>query len=280
MRTPTSLTSHIRDVSFTHQLEETLSDADFKANPERWFQTPGTRRYENAMIGGGVYRNAYVHGEGLFAWVCNRSGGALARGSLTKWYSVGAAAATGGSTSTIEDTAAFVADEQVWNFVYILDDAGAAGAAPEGEGGMILINTVDALTIQTPRASGVFSTAVAVGDTYMIGSTCQVIASAIGDSRSEISGVTMAASLADNYWGWVCLRTGAEGYVFALVQAATAIAAGDSLIAHTGRLTISSGPSDHFLSVGSAPFDCGADIASDFIPVRLDAYSLLQESGA
>lgn len=274
-RVPFSVSRQINQVSWTHGLGETLSDADFKANPERWNELPGAIRYENAMLGGGVYRNVYAHGECLFAWVCNRSGSAIARGELTKWYSVAPASATGGSTTTIEDTGAFIADEQVWNIVHINDDAGAAGAAPEGEFGLIIKNTANILTIQTPRADGAFSAAVAASDTYDIYSNCMVVDSAAGDSRSELAGVAMASSLADNYWGWICIMA-VNGFVLAAITTA-AVTGDDSLIADAAALKVSS-TSDHFLSCGSAVFAAAADQATLTLPVQLDCRSLLQES--
>lgn len=276
MRVPFAASAKQSDVSWTHGLDETLSDADFKANPERWNQMPGGVRYENNVLGGGAYRNVYAHGECIFAWVCNRSGSAQARGELTKWYAVAAASATGGSTTTIEDTAAFTADHEVWNIVHINDDAGAAGAAPEGEFGFITENTVDILTVQTPAADGAFTAAVVATDTYDIASSCMVVDAASGDSRSELAGVVMAASLANDYWGWICLRTGSQGFVGAVITTA-AVTAADSLIAGANCVVVSS-TSDHFLSCGSAVFAAAADQAVFFMPIRLDCYTLLQES--
>ena len=263
--------------SWVYKLSDTLSDSDFMNQLQSGYfnQMPGAIRSENAIMGAGVYKGAYIHGRGLFAWVCNRNGGdPLDRGALTKWYSK-SITATSGSTSTIVCAAAtFVENEERYNTVYILDDAGAAGAAPEGESAVVWKNSTTTLSIQTPETDGEFTVAVAVGDTARIRSRCQVIAAAIGDQRDEIAGIVMAESLADNYWGWVCIQA---KWVGALVKAATAMTEDKALIADTGRLSISN-TSGQDLILGYATVGCSGDIASDFIPVSFDADSLCATS--
>lgn len=247
-----------------YPLTKTIADSDFKSNPERHGLMPGMIWEVNGQIGAHSFKTAYVHGRSAFIWACNRSGAALSRGALTKFYTT-TGTATGGSTSTVVDSAApFVADEEVWNMLMITDNNNSAGAAPETEGGMIIKNTTSVLTVRTPLSGQVFSAAVEANDTFTIRSTCQVIASVIGDQDSEICGITMAASLADNSWGWLCLQA---DMVWALVKAAQAITTDKGLIVDTGRLTIGSGSGmDLMLAYALASY--ANDIVSDLIPVR------------
>lgn len=73
--------------------------------------------------------------------------------------------ATGGSTTTIEDTSAFVAGTQVGNTVTIVGDAGA-GSITIGETSVVVANDVTTLTV-----SPAFSSAVTASDTYTIAGT-------------------------------------------------------------------------------------------------------------
>lgn len=261
-------------VSYRYKLTETLSDSDFRADPSYHHIMPGIKRWENGMIGEGVYKGVYVHGECEFLWVCNRSGSDLSRGALVKFYTK-SITATGGSTSTfVCSSGTFEDSEEVWNNLYILDDAGGAGAAPEGEFGLITKNTTTTLTIQTPASNKKFTAAVASGDTGRITSRCQVVSSAAGDQRGEVAGIVVASSLPDDYWGWVAIK---GDYVGALVKASTAITVDKALIADTGRLTISSS-SGQDLILAYALVGCSADIDSDFIPVKLDCKSLCATS--
>ena len=250
--------------SIVYNLNKTVADSDFKANPERHGIMPGYRWGVHAVIGEGIFKDVYADGESWFAWVCNRNGSALSRGAHTKWYTF-TGTVVSGSTSTIVDGAdTFVADEQVWNNVVILDDVGGAGAAPEGEWGKIVKNTTTTLTIQTAGTGNVFTAAPAVGDTFKIWSNNQVIASADGDQWAECAGIVVASSLADNYWGWICIKAENIG---ALIKAATGVTDNQGLVADAGRLGPSS--SDGLdLIVGYPAHTFGNDIVSDFIPVR------------
>jgi len=66
---------------------------------------------------------------------------------------------------------------------------------------------------------------------------CKVVACATSDIQAEFAGVVQAASLTDDYWGWVqvtgrCSRVNLKDQI--------TIAALQALIAETGVLTISS----------------------------------------
>jgi hypothetical protein len=205
-----------------------------------------------------------IFGPAIVALVCNRSGSTYARGAMVKWYTKTGLTFTAGTITTATMAATFVANEEVGNFLQILDDAGAAGAAPEGECAQIIKNTTGVLTVQPA-----FTAAIANGDTGVIFSASQTILSASGDDRTATAGIVLAPDgIPDNYWGWVVRR----GRVLALVKASTAISAGKSLIADTGRLTVSS-TSVYGLSMAQAIVSCSNDIVSDLIPVYFDAWS-------
>ena len=75
--------------------------------------------------------------------------------------------ATGGSTSTVVDSAALTEANDFWNNhrVYIVEDAGGAGAAPEGEERQVTDHNQGTTTLTVSPA---FTAAVATGDVYEI----------------------------------------------------------------------------------------------------------------
>jgi hypothetical protein len=250
-------------------LSETYSDVDMKSSVVATVSgiMPGMVKWVNADIAkytGKLKGPVLIYGPALVSLVCNRSGGTLSQGALTKWYTLGSITFTAGSVTTGTHAGKFVANEEVGNFVYILDDAGAGGAAPEGECRLIIKNTANVLTVQPA-----FSAAIANGDTAQIFSRSMVIAGASGDTRAETAGIVVAPDgIADNYWGFV-VRYGIVG---ALVKASTAITAARALIADTGRLTISNS-SGFNLTLGHSIVGSSSDIVSDLIPVNFDAWA-------
>jgi len=251
--------------SMGYDLSKTIADSDFQANGERWGLLPGLSwEIGTGWAGWNSYANAYVHGRAAFIWACNRNDSALSRGALTKFYSFTGTVVSGTVTTITDGADTFVENEQIGNLAIIDDDAGASGDPPEGEGGVITKNTTTTLTIRTPQDNQQFSVAPAVGDTFTIRSTAQVIASAIGDQDSEIAGIVMASSLANNYWGWICIQA---DFVWALVKGGQAITTDKGLIADTGRLTVGN-TSGQDLILAYAPASFGADLTSDLIPVR------------
>ena len=249
-----------------YNLDKTVSDADFQANGEKYGLVPGlVWEIGTGWAGAHSYANAYVHGRSAFIWACNRSGGALSRGALTKFYSMTGTVVSGTVDTMTDGAATFIANEQIGNLFILNNNNDSAGAAPEGEFGVITKNTATTLTIRTAQANQQFSEALAVNDTYSIRSTAQVIASAAGDQESEIAGITVVSSWADNYWGWLCIQADC---IAALVKENTAITKDKGLIADTGRLTVGS-TSGQELIVAYTLDTFAADIITDLIPVKL-----------
>jgi len=253
-------------------LKDTLEDATFRSlhtQPASYKGMMPGRVWEVQAIfhdTKGVFAGVKAYGPCLFKWACNRSGGTLAQGALAKWYSTTVTDIDSGAVGSITKAAEWTAGEQQHNLLFCSDDAGAAGAAPEGEMVYIVKNTANILYVQPE-----FTVAPAANDDFIIRSRTQIIASAIGDSRAECAGVVLAEDgIPDNYWGWIC----AKGIVWALQKAGTAIAADTTLIADTGRMTVSS-TSDNGLSVAYSVVDLKVDSVSDLMPVEVDVDSVL-----
>src|SRR3990167_3727278 len=76
-----------------------------------------------------------VLGDRVFRWVANRSGGTLAADSIAGYESVSTGSAFTAGTNTDKSLIVGTFTAGLFNGMYarVLDDAGAAGAAPEGE---------------------------------------------------------------------------------------------------------------------------------------------------
>ena len=259
------------------KLDETLDDDLFKSlqNQSKSVQgmVPGREYYVNAVMEAtkGIYPSLLIYGGAYFAFVCNRSGGTLAQGALAKWQQTTITNIDSGAVNSITKAAAFAAGEFVGDLLICTDDAGAAGAAPEGEARFITKNTAAIITVQPD-----FSAAPAANDDFIIRTNSKVIASAVGDTRAEIAGVVVNPDgIADDFWGWVLT----QGRVGALGKAATAITTDKMVIAEVGRLDVSAGgASDHGLGLGYAMTDLKADSVSDIFWTYFDARSVLADS--
>ena len=196
-----------------------LTQAD--ATPQ---EEPGTIRWaERHGYGGGFYR-----------YVQNKSGSAMLVGSAASFVAATTLTATAtGTVDSFPDTGLGVNDYQN-DLCICLDDAGAAGATPEGTGGFVVQNTAIKVSIDPDSP---FGAAPVVGDTFQVMTNCHVIASASDDLQMEFAGIVQAASLADDYWGWVqvtgrCARANLKDQI--------TITALQALILDTATLTISS----------------------------------------
>jgi len=173
-------------------------------------------------------------GQQRFRYVVNRSGGTLTVDSLVSFEGlipVAAVAAAAGSSKTAAIRAAdsFITDGvKVGSLMQVIDDVGAAGAAPEGE--YALVTRVQALRVDfLPE----LTISLGVGDTVQFLRPWHIKASAAKDLRGAVVGV-LQSELADGYAGWAQTR-GLK--VCKVVAAGTAIAAGAALFAGSGILT-------------------------------------------
>ena len=179
------------------------------------------------------HENDGKFGDRLFKYVQNRTGGTLAKDSLVMYDGVFIGTPVACTTNTLLDTIIraagswITAGAKVDDIVAVVDDAGAAGAAPEGE--TSFITSVTELTL---KVSPPFTAAVTITDTVEIIKRWAVLAAAAAaDVRT--AGIPMADLLTLTY-GWVQCR---GIYLSANVTAAgTAITEGMRLKAGTAIL--------------------------------------------
>jgi hypothetical protein len=173
------------------------------------------------------------YGERWFRYLQNATGSPIAADSFTMYdgnFVSPLTIANSTTTKVIRASGSFVADGyKVDDILIVIDDAGAAGAAPEGESSFI--TGVRALELDISPA---LSAAPAVNDTVSVIKRASIIASAAGAGKRS-AGIPMAA-IAAGSCGWVQTR---GIYPSADVLAAgTAVAEGDRLAAGTAILTV------------------------------------------
>lgn len=257
-----------QEKSWIIRLEDTVSDALYHERlgniGEKWeMPMPGAIRKHQATIGAGPYRNVECHGECVFRWGVNRSGAPILANTIARYYANQAVTASGnGTVSTFVDAGQFTEHEEVGNKLYILDDAGAAGAAPEGQWGVIVANTANILTVQPD-----FTVATGTGDTGIIVSDGKLDLLGGAIERRETFGVALV-DVADDYWAWwLCF-----GEVTVQVVAGTAITGAIGLIGAAGGLLDDSSTSGQDIMLARSDVNCSADIASDTMLAFFDVY--------
>lgn len=165
---------------------------------------------------------------------CFQSGGDTAGQVQSYIDPVSIANISAGTTTTITTTG-LTADLYVGAILRCIDDAGGAGAAPEGESGRIIANTTTVITIHPDDA---FSAAPAANDDFYILVPWGVEDSAANDEAAQVAGVSMANK--DQYdYGWYQFF-GTHLAVDA-VAAGTTIPALESVIAGTALVTDGAG---------------------------------------
>ena len=172
--------------------------------------------------------------ERRFRYVQNISGGTLNKDSLVMADDliVATITASGGSTTTIvRGSGSFVSDGiKAGDLAYILDDAGGAGAAPEGEMGVVL--RLDALNVTLATA---LTAAVAASDTVNFIRQWTIKAAAAGGAgAARLAGIPVA-NIANGSFGWI--QVGGLYPTADVVAAGTAIVTGSPLYAGTALLT-------------------------------------------
>jgi hypothetical protein len=171
-------------------------------------------------------------GERWFRYCQNKSGGSLVADSSVMYdgSALGAVTANGGGTTyATRASGSFLTDKvSVGDMIYVVDDAGAAGAAPEGE--VSYVTGVTALRVDFLPA---LTAAIAASDTVSIIKKWALIAAAAKAGKRG-AGIPMV-DLADGYCGWVQSR---GIYPSAnVVAAGTALLEGDRLMHGAAILT-------------------------------------------
>jgi hypothetical protein len=196
-----------------------------------------------------VYTNAnYKHAnadKGEIAWMrdkfghlrCytfrqNVSGSAFAAGDLTSRKLEVETNQTGTATTTV--VGSFTADEHIGALAIVHDDAGAAGAAPEGEASIVASNSATVATLETDLP---WSVALASGDDVTLISP-NLIDSAANDPNFVVCGVAMGAP-ADDGWGWFQFQGvhPAAAHTAAAAISGSALKAGAAAVAVFGDAT-------------------------------------------
>lgn len=159
---------------------------------------------------------------------CYQSGGHTAGQIASFLDPVAVNNITSGTTTTIT-TSSLTADIYVGGLLRCLDDAGAAGAAPEGEIGLITANSTTVITIDSNDA---FSASPAVNDDFTIVVPFGVDNAAANDVCSRVAGVAMA-TVAQYSWGWY--------QFFGINPSVQAIAAGTAVTTEKGVIAANGG---------------------------------------
>lgn len=191
------------------------------------------------------------------------------QGSLTsRWGGVnGSTAVTGitsGSTTTAVKSAAWTADTQQGAIFYVSDDAGAAGAAPEGEVSIVASNTAGQLTLEPTLP---LTAAIASNDAVRTISNWQGEASADGDLNQTVLGVVLGSGgITSGYYGWI-QREG-----FCKAKCELSITVDTPVVAHTGTVG-PFGSDGQELHIGTALGVVAADQVALTVPVRLNLFT-------
>jgi len=149
---------------------------------------------------------------------------------------------------------------------FVTDDAGAAGAAPEGEASIVTNNTSTTFTLEP---NYVLSAALGASDTVDIVSTYQMEDSFDGDEAWTISGIVLPTEgITQGNYGWVQQ----EGMCMAR-HIASAITEGDMVVADY-RAIGPFGSDGMELHIG---FACATGASTDetnpFLPIRVKLFS-------
>jgi hypothetical protein len=169
---------------------------------------------------------------------------------------VTAAAGEVNSTHVLADTTNFTAHAEQGAMCVIVDNNDSAGAAPEGDVGIVDDNTITQLYLD---ARYLFSAAVAVNDTYRNVSIWTGKASADGDLAVNIFGIAMADRTAA-YYGWLQFYGRNPGVIY---MAGNAVTAGDPVVSDVGTVG-PYGADTEQLWVGHCPVTISADLASPY----------------
>jgi hypothetical protein len=188
-----------------------------------------------------------ILGERWYRWMKNASGGSLAADSVAGFESISESAITAAANTAlnqiIRGSGTWTQGAVVGYYVRVLDDAGGAGAAPEGEFARIIGNTTTVLTLDRNLTA-----AVTTSDTFEIHRPFHLVASADAMVSQEVAGVLMA-TIANGEYGWVQFR-GLHTNVNC-VAAGTALAAGAAVKAGAGLVVVAADNADNGEIIGA-----------------------------
>lgn len=209
----------------------------------------------------------------IFQYGQTQQSGGMSKGELSARLAdvtgtVTAATGEVNDTTHLADTTNFTADVEAGKICMITDDAGAAGAAPEGECSIVVANTVTQLTLDPNYP---LSSAPGVGDTYANRSVYHHDDSADGDLAVNILGLVMADRTALGF-GWLQMY----GFNPGALYTTAAVTKGNPVVADAHAVGPHGSDTEH-LWVGYAPNTIASDLASPFrSSVVLDVWHAAQ----
>jgi hypothetical protein len=257
-------------------LDETVEAEKYFARTgseeEGFMPNLGTRRYENAFMGGGVYKDVKVHGQAIFRWAWNNSGGDFTAGQVVQRRANQTISnLDSGGLNYAAKAATFTADKEFGGIMHVADNNAAAEVAPENEHASIYENDATTIYFQ-PDLSAVLK----ISDDLVIAYLDHIIAGAIGARPADSPAIVMAATLANGYMGWVCEK--ADAVRASVVAAGTAVTTDKGLIVTTGGLLTNGSTSNLGLIVAYALFAVSTNGVVRKIMVKFDGSGALGAS--
>jgi len=142
-----------------------------------------------------------AYGFRVLEYVHNISGAAALKGALlSRKADLAITDLVSGTTISVTDSG-LTANTMQGQILYIDDNADSAGAAPEGESGIITSNTTTTINIDAARP---FTVATAVSDDVRVVYSSAVVASADGDLTGIARGVVLAnGGITNLQYGWI-----------------------------------------------------------------------------
>ena len=141
----------------------------------------------------------------IFKLVKNLNGSTIAKGDLMSYGDAASVGTVTAGTTTSITSSGMTANDLEWQMITVADDAGALGAAPEGESSLCIGNTTTKITLHPDYA---FSAAVAASDSVYVAYINGVADAASSDERgfgvgsNGVAGVAYGAAV-DNSWFWI-----------------------------------------------------------------------------
>lgn len=159
---------------------------------------------------------------------------------------------SGTTTQVTKAGAGWTVDAFKDRLLVCTDDGGGAGAAPEGENGLITSNTATVINIDGNRPA---SAAFAINDDFIVYSLFDMKAAADNDLGINVIGVAMQ-TVASGNWGVFQ----SYGYCPDVVHTAVAVTAGDPLVAAAVAVaSFAAGSDGQELWVGWSPAGFSSD---------------------
>lgn len=224
---------------------------DLNSNSTTQKAKPGAYAFMLDAFGPRLFRYGFnVNGSAVISGeLMTRDGSALAATS--------AGTITAGST-TSATTSGLTADQHVGKIFYVTDDAGGAGAAPEGESSIVSANSATLITLDADMP---LSAAIAASDTASLISVYTFSDAAADDEAWAVFGVVVGTTgVGDDSYGWVQ----SWGMCPNVIATTSAVTVSEPLVADTAAVATAATNDTHNLVVGYAPIGAAADLASPF----------------